>query len=429
VRRHIIRISQILCILLLCIATPTMSEPAPSVTPAASCPDDQSHLIPRFGGRWFLAGANVPWMQGGFGADFATVEEWGQHTYDPNATRMMFSTMRAQGANTARWWLFADGRGAPEFSASSGGSVTGLDANFLPSLASAIQIAAEEDFYLVFNLWSFDMLMADSTPQSRGEHAGGHRDMIVESSKRASFINNALIPMLRYPVGNYTVGTHPNVLAWDIFNEPEFGIDQPPHFAPANNVTQPVTLAQMQRFVAEVSGAIHANSNQLTTVGSAAMKWNSDHALGAIGNVWSDAQLKPYHPNGHLDFYQIHYYGWMNGDGVNWSYSPLLSSWHQAGFDKPTVIGEFPANAGGTNRTSTQLLRDLHTNCYAGVWAWPYYNISDNTGQWSDVSAAIAALNSTYSAELRITQTNPEQPPEPNPNFKQQLYLPLIRRN
>lgn len=392
----------------------------PALALSQPCPTNRSHLVPRFGGRWFLVGANVPWLNGGYGADFATVEEWNQHTYDPNATRAMLRALRQQGANTVRWWLFADGRGAPEFNANSGGAVTGLDANFLPSLANAIQIAAEEDMYLVFNLWSFDMLMADSTVSGRGEHAGGHRDLIVESAKRASFINNALLPMLRYPVGasGYTIGAHPHVLAWDIFNEPEFGINEPPHFTPASDISQPVTLAQMQRFIAEIAGAIHRNSNQLTTVGSASMKWNSTGALGAAGNFWSDAALTAYDPQGYLDFYQIHYYGWMNGDERYWSYSPLFIDWYEGQFDKPVVIGEAPANAGGTNRTPTQLLAGLRANCYAGAWVWPYFNISDNTGQWSDAAAAVKSLTDAAPAEVRIVKTA----------LTPRVYIPLALR-
>lgn len=411
---HTRRLVLIALILLSAVA----SLPAPALSQA--CPPNRSHLVPRFGGRWFLVGANVPWLNGGYGADFATVEEWNQHTYDPNATRAMLRALRQQGANTVRWWLFADGRGAPEFNANSGGAVTGLDANFLPSLANAIQIAAEEDMYLVFNLWSFDMLMADSTVSGRGEHAGGHRDLIVESAKRSSFINNALLPMLRYPVGasGYTIGTHPHVLAWDIFNEPEFGINEPPHFAPASDISQPVTLAQMQRFIAEISGAIHRNSNQLTTVGSASMKWNSTGALGAAGNFWSDAALTAYDPQGYLDFYQIHYYGWMNGDERYWSYSPLFIDWYEGQFDKPVVVGEAPANAGGTNRTPTQLLAGLRANCYAGAWVWPYFNINDNTGQWSDAAAAVKALTDAAPAEVRIVKTA----------LSPRVYIPLALR-
>ncbi|WP_298818373.1 hypothetical protein [Chloroflexus sp.] len=413
-----ISILRFVCIALILLNLTTLASPTIASSP--TCPADRSHLLPRFGQRWFMLGANVPWLNGGYGADFATVEEWNQHTYNPDQTRAMFRAMRQQGANSARWWLFADGRGAPEFSATSGGSVTGLDTSFLPSLASAIQIAAEEDIYLIPTLWSFDMLFADSTASGRGQHAGGHRDLIVDAAKRASFINNALLPMLRYPVGNsgYTIGTHPHVLAWDIFNEPEFGINEPPHFSPASEVAQPVTLAQMQRFIAEISGAIHRNSNQLTTVGSASMKWNSTGALGAAGNFWSDAALTAYDPQGYLDFYQIHYYGWMNGDEAFWSYSPLFIDWFEGQFDKPVVIGEVPANAGGTNRTPTQLLNELRANCYAGVWLWPYFNVNDSTGQWSDAAAAVLNLANSASSEVRISQ----------PATTPRVHLPLVVR-
>ncbi len=97
------------------------------------------------------------------------------------------------------------------------------------------------------------------------------------------------------------------------------------------------------------------------------MKWNSATALGASGNFWNDAALTLYDPRGYLDFYQIHYYGWMNGDEKYWSFSPLFNDWFEASFDKRTVIGEAPANGVGTNRTPVQLLSELHANCYAGV--------------------------------------------------------------
>ena len=90
---------------------------------AGACPADKSHLVPWKGGRWFLSGANVPWQNGGFGADFATVEAWGQHTYSSATTDKMFADLRASGANSVRWWVFADGRGAPEVS---NGFVTGF---------------------------------------------------------------------------------------------------------------------------------------------------------------------------------------------------------------------------------------------------------------------------------------------------------------
>lgn len=375
----------------------THSQPQPVLAQESS---SEALLFPMGCGQKFLSGVNVAWQNGGFGADFATVEEWNQHTYSSSDTEAMFADLAAAGANSVRWWLYTDGRGAPEFSANSGGSVTGLDANFLPSMADAIQLAQQYDIYLVFTLWDFSMVFADGTSSGTGEHSGFHGNIITNSSDRQSFINNALLPMLAYPVDGYTIGTHPNVLAWEIINEPEWIITD--LNALDSRAVQPVSLSQMQRFVAELSSAIHQNSNQMVTVGSAALKWNSDTALGATGNVWDDAALSPYAADGTLDFYQIHYYGWMNGDEVFWSYSPLFNSATEASLDKPTVIGEFPASGIDTGTTISGLLNGFYNNGYAGAWTWTYEGV-DGNGNWNDSEAAMTSFNQAHLAQTNLS--------------------------
>jgi hypothetical protein len=368
---------------------------------ADNCPADRSHLVPWLGGRWFLSGVNVPWQRGGFGGDFATVEAWNQNTYSSAATDEMFRNLKASGANSVRWWVFADGRGAPEFS---NGMVTGFDATTLPRMADAVRLAQQHGIYLTFTLWSFDML-SDNNLANR-------RDLIVDSAKRKSFIDKAVIPMLRYPIPgtSYTMGNHPNVISWEIINEPEWGIREAE--ALHHTIKQPVSLAEMQRFIAEVSGAIHRNSNQLVTVGAAAMKWNSTTAPGAVNNWYSDAALTRYDANGALDYYQIHYYGWMNGD-ANWSYSPMRVSWQQASFDKPVVIGEFPANASGAGMNFRQMLESMIGNCYAGAWGWSYEGV-DGLGSWRDMVGPMTQFNAAHTDKIAING-NASPPPAPQP--------------
>ena len=373
-----------------------------------------SQLIPYQCGQWYLSGVNVPWQDGGYGADFGTVEEWNQHTYSAIETEAMFAELSAAGMNSVRWWLFTDGRGAPEFDALSGGQVTGLDANFLPSMASAIQLAQQYNIYLVFVLWDFAMVFADSDIHGTGENSGFHGNLITNSADRQTFIDNALLPVLQYPVGNYTIGTHPNVLAWEIINEPEWIITD--LGAVDGRAVQPVSLAQMHQFVAELSAVIHQNSSQMVTVGSASLKWNSDTALGAEGNIWDDADLALYAANGTLDFYQIHYYGWMNGDEVFWSYSPVFNSFAATGLDKPTVIGEFPANAVDIGETLSNLLTAFYDNGYAGAWTWSYEGV-DGNGGWADSEVAIAAFNQAHLAETAVTNQCTEH-----------LFLPSVLR-
>ena len=207
--------------------------------------------------------------------------------------------------------------------------------------------------------------------------------------------------MLHYPISgtNYTIGNHPNVLGWDLFNEPEWGIIE--SGAVNGDISQPVSLAEMRRFVAEVSAAIHHNSNQLVTLGSASMQWNSEGALGAIGNWWSDAALKFYDPDGFLDFYQVHYYSWMSGNRIIWSYSPLFNTLDAAGFDKPTVIGEFPADATGTGHTPAEILNAIYNNGYAGAWAWSYERLS-SFGSWLDSQNAYTSFNFSHPTQVKI---------------------------
>jgi hypothetical protein len=165
-------------------------------------------------------------------------------------------------------------------------------------------------------------------------------------------------------------------------------------------VQQQVSLAEMQRFVAEVAGTIHRNSNQTVTVGAAAMKWNSTAAPGAQGNWWSDAQLTKYDPQGYLDYYQIHYYDWMNGDS-NWTYSPLKVSWQAGGFDKPVVIGEHPANGAGSGMSTSQMLSTFLGNCYAGTWGWSYAGV-DGNGSWADLGGPLGQLNAANPALVKL---------------------------
>lgn len=361
----------------------------------------EPQLVPWLCGSWFLSGVNVPWQNGGYGADFGTVEEWNQHTYNAAATETMLATLQASGVNSVRWWVFTDGRGAPEFNANNGGTVTGLDAGFLPSMESAVNLAAEYNIYLTFTLWDFAMLFADSTPFERGEHAGGHRNLIVDDAARQSFINNALLPLLSHPVAGtpYTLGSHPNIIAWEVINEPEWGITE--LNAVDSNIPNPVSLAEMQEFVADIATAVHQNSTQLVTVGSASLKWNSDTALGATGNIWDDADLSPFAANGTLDFYQVHYYPWMDGDEIFWSYSPLFNSFAAASLDKPTIIGEFPADVSGMGMTMQEMLDALYANGYAGAWAWSYEGV-DGNGGWSASQAGYAAFNQAHPSQVQI---------------------------
>ncbi|MFV9507931.1 MAG: hypothetical protein AB4911_25565, partial [Oscillochloridaceae bacterium umkhey_bin13] len=203
------------------------------------------------------------------------------------------------------------------------------------------------------------------------------------------------------------------VISWEVINEPEWGIFEAG--AIHASIKQPVTLGEMQRFIAETAGTIHRNSNQLVTVGAAAMKWNTAAAPGSVGNWYSDAALTRFDPQGYLDYYQIHYYGWANGDS-NWTFSPLRVRWEGA-FDKPVVIGEYPANAAGLGVSLDDLFKGIYGNCYAGAWGWTYEG-NDHEGNWGSMRDAITRFHVGKEAVLRIgggSNVPAPQPPTATP--------------
>ena len=61
--------------------------------------------------------------------------------------------MQANGVHVVRWWLFGDGRGAPEFDRNR--MVTGFDATFFDHMDQAMQIAARHNIYIIWSLWDF----------------------------------------------------------------------------------------------------------------------------------------------------------------------------------------------------------------------------------------------------------------------------------
>ncbi|NLG19396.1 MAG: cellulase family glycosylhydrolase [Fibrobacter sp.] len=347
------------------------------------------------GKDYYINGINVPWNA--FGSDAGTHYEWGP-LYDPDFFTTFFKECKAYGVNCVRLWIHCDGRSSPEFDEK--GFVTGLDDNFLSDLEDLFSIAADNNVMVMPCLWSFDMTK-DFT-STAGKYAGMHADLIQDTAKTRSYLNNALIPMIKRFANTC------NLLAWEVINEPEWSIEGP------GTTTQLVKDKEMARFCAMIAEAVHLHSDKMVTVGSACLKWHSTKQPPAEAHYWNDTFLQSAYnsPEAYLDFYQVHYYDWMYNP--DWGYDPFQigkspSYWE---LDKPAIVGESPAMTG--KYTVEQMVSNAYENGYAGIMPWSYF-ANDGYGTWDNSKEALKAFRDAHASMVDFKCTSTDVSPEKKP--------------
>jgi hypothetical protein len=126
------------------------------------------------------------------------------------------------------------------------------------------------------------------------------------------------------------------------------------------------------------------------TVGAGSVKYLIPDANDQRQNLFSDGALSAAAGSNlaKLDFYQVHYYGWMRGDG--WSLSPWDSTW---ALDKPSIIGEFAARGESGYLTAVQMHTRSVERGWAGTMSWAYFNNrADKEGYWPDARPGVEAI-------------------------------------
>lgn len=321
---------------------------------------DPTHII-MIGVKVGAGSGSRDQFDGAFYLDTFTVgdEAWLDFE-DPSIAEEDFEEPASYGIRVVRWFLFADGRAAPEFD--NNGMVVGFDDFFYNDMDAALEAAQKHDIYLIPVL--FDFRLCDTAVMEDGVQLGGHADLITDPEKTQSFIDNALEPMLsRY-------GAHPNILAWEVMNEPEWAmlIDEGEEV----EVEQPVPAEAMQDFVRTIVQHIKETSAQLVTLGGASRKW-----LG----LWTDVGL---------DFYQYHYYDKFEEE------TPFdIPYWEVADefeLDKPCILGEFPTN--GSNISVQEYLEKAWLNGLAGTLGWSF-RLDDSDSHF--LSAPFSEWRQTHS--------------------------------
>jgi uncharacterized repeat protein (TIGR01451 family) len=318
---------------------------------------------------WWLVGVNYPWLH--YGHDFGQAAwaggSWPHDGVSASASKQQVENdlayLQSEGVHTLRLFVFGDGRASPEFDAQ--GYVTGFDDYFYNDLDTALSLACQHDLHLILVLIDYPWL--DYPQWSGGVQMGGHADVITDTAKRQSFLDNALRPLL----GRY--GTNRCIIAWEVINEPEWTMNG---VAGGGTTGPTVSISQMQSFVQDVVSYTHLYASQDVTLGSAQGQWLS---------YWQGTQL---------DFYQFHYYDWMGQQ-------PPFTPYSSLGLDKPAILGEFPTSS--TAITVTNFLSTTWNNGYAGALAWSL-NGNDSASDFRGSADEFQGWSQAHDADVNIPQ-------------------------
>ncbi len=213
-----------------------------------------------------------------------------------------------------RWWMFP---GEPsQFVLSETGAPTGLNPAVYLDIDAALQMAEQRDVHIVFVLFS----APSHLPQA----------WTADEDQRRAFALTIGGLAARY-------ADNSRLLAWEVFNEPEWDIW-------GGKASESDVVATVDA----VAGEIHARSAAFVTVGSANIE-----ALA----MWVDSDL---------DFYQPHWYDPMAPRACA-RCTDLASLNSSYGITRPVVIGEFYASE---SVDAADRYEDFYNKGFAGAWGW-----------------------------------------------------------
>ena len=276
------------------------------------------------GKSWYLQGANIPWYK--WACDFGCGANGGvSSAASKTAIGATLKTAKASGVDTLRWWMF---EGQPwQITTDSAGNPAGINPAVTPTSMRRCRLAQANDQYIDFVLFSSPTAIPSQ--------------WITDPTARTK-LSAVLGQLFAHYKGNN------RILAWEVFNEPEFDI-----------WNGKIDQASVQATVKSVAASVHTNSTAYVTVGSAMMDGLS---------MWVGLGL---------DFYQAHWYDYMSSGNYCARCTDYATAKSTYGLDRPLVIGEF---FGGASVDAFQRDQDFYNKGYAGGWAWSLFPGSTSDG-------------------------------------------------
>jgi hypothetical protein len=308
----------------------------------------------------FIKGCNLAWLDGAYstwlGAD-PTEPGWGM-AYNSAHLNSYMSNMHTMGITVLRVWVNEGDMGDVS---DANDNVTGVTTAWTDNFANMVQLAANNHIQLYVTL------------------NNGRSDWLENPAQAASYLTNALIPLITTYKGNT------NIFAIDLMNE----IDGTVQGSLGNYTSTGATWAQAQAYISTFAAAIHsADPTRKVSCSTGWHQWyNLSYFLG-LG----------------LDFYDFH----------NYQDTPVFPPASSLGMDKPIYIGECGQGTDEWNDSiqaacELDALDSARSGGYAGVGIWDYeypgssdiYSMVNTNGTWRTVCSTIR--NWSYAPNISIT--------------------------
>ncbi len=349
------------------------------------------------GQKRFLSGMNIAWLSStSFGNDV------GDTKINMNSFLDKVKKIRKAGGNCMRWWLHTDASHCPKIDAT--GAVTGLGSRTISNIRETLDTAYAYGVVLDLCLFSFDMLVpGDGTGKAAYSdyNLDNNYKFFTDTSNITTYLEKGLKPILD------SVGNHPAVMCWEVFNEPEGMLAS----AGWTHVTKKITQNDILRITNRIAGFVHRNSKKMVSTGIAGFQFTSEYSDSKLKAAGGDN-------DGYLDFYMAHYYPEWAGQEVSPFHNPA-SFWNM---DRPVLIGEFPAKSWSTSQTGPSSEQPLKTsktiidafdyaysNNYAGAMSWAMSEANSFFGDYSTTAPALEALFNKHKDDIMIKDVTIEE--------------------
>lgn len=291
--------------------------------------------------RPFIQGVNLPWLS--YGGDFGA-SAWSPQGGIARAAKRdellrVCRALAASGVHTIRWFLLCDGRAGLRFSRA--GTPLGPDKYLFADIDTALEIAAECQMRIIFVL--IDFLWFGKAATVSHVQVRGRAGAIGSAYKQRALRRRVLKPLFK------RYGRSPEILAWDIVNEPEWATR-----GYGGEPASTIPYLAMRRFIKKAARMVQRYTNQLATVGLA--------NAGGLSLV-SDAGL---------DFYQVHWYD--RWDAI----APLDKPAVEWNLDRPLLLGEYPTK--NSNRPAAAIVAAAERSGYCGALGWSVLGTDRSSG-------------------------------------------------